>query len=416
MKLQGVLNPPGDKSISHRIVLFSLLAKGEIWIENLSPCADVQSSLAAVQQLGATLKPVETAIVLGGIDGKVRDQAWLDCGNSGTTIRLLMGVLAGRCGQYTLDGDDSLRRRPMERVAEPLRLMGAKVETTVGRGPVKVYGQSLKGLNYRLPVASAQLKSAILLAGIQADSPTTILEPHRTRDHTERMIDLMGGRIKTENGQVFVEKSHLVLPSGFRVPGDVSAAAFFVCAATVFPGSRLTIDKVLLNPTRTGFLHVLERMGANWSMDVQGLAPEPWGRIGVRSGPTLNATEISAAEIPLLIDEIPILAFVATQAHGTTVFRQVAELRVKESDRLAAIVQQLGLLGADVHAIGDDLVINGPTPLKCPEVLDSYGDHRLAMTLRLASLLAEGNCPITAEDSVAISYPDFHKDLDRIVK
>jgi 3-phosphoshikimate 1-carboxyvinyltransferase len=350
------------------------------------------------------------SIVLEGLAGKTASSAGIDCGNSGTTIRLLTGLLAGRPGEYVLSGDDSLRRRPMERVAEPLRRMGATVATTDGKPPVTVKGGALHGIDYQLPVASAQLKSAVLLAGAQARGATTVREPALSRDHTERMLAAFG--VPVETGAVIrVEGAELSLPASFRVPGDASSAAFFLCAAAVIPGSDVTAEGMLLNPTRTGFLDVLRRMGADVEIEEQGRTPEPTGRVRVRYSPNLTGCEIDGREIPLLVDEVPILALTALGARGTTVFHEVGELRIKESDRLAAIRDQLGLLGGRVVVDGDKLIVEGPTRWKIPAGLDSYGDHRIAMTLRLALLMAGGDCVIDREESAGVSYPGFHEDL-----
>ena len=416
MSLKGAFNPLGDKSISHRLALISLLAKGECRVSNLSPCADVRSSLEAASRLGAEIRSESQEVVVGGRAGRIESQAAIDCGNSGTTMRLLMGILAGRPGEYTLDGDESLRRRPMERVGTPLRLMGAKVACQAGKCPVRISGGRLRGVDYDLPVASAQLKSAVLLAGLQAEGPTTLKEPAASRDHTERLLALLGGRIFKSGRGWRVEPSELSLPASYRVPGDISSAAFFLTAAAIIPGSQVTAEGVLLNPTRTGFIEVLRRMGAAVEVEIEDQRPEPVGRVSVAYSPDLTGCQIGPAEIPLLVDEVPILALAATQARGLTVFNNVGELRLKESDRLAVAASQLGFLGAKVTAEADRLVVAGPTPLKNSPRLDSFGDHRLAMTLRLASLMAGAETEIEGEASTAVSYPGFHDDLKRLLE
>ena len=415
MSLRGSFQPPGDKSISHRIALLALLARGECRVENFSPCADCAASLAALRGLGGGVEEEGEALAIRGAGGKLVPEAEMDCGNSGTTMRLLCGVLAGVEGEYTLDGDESLRRRPMARVARPLRLMGAQVKTRDGRPPLAVRGGGLQGIDYHLPVASAQLKSALLLAGLQAEGETVIHEPAPSRDHSERLLRLMGADLQGGEGVWRVRRSRLVLPGSFRVPGDASSAAFFLCAAAILPGSRLSAGGVLLNPTRTGFLSVLERMGARLEVQRQGEQPEPWGRVTVEHGPELTACRVAAEEIPLLVDEVPILALVATQARGTTVFEGVGELRVKESDRVAALLSQLGALGARLTVRGEDLLVHGPTVLAAPAELESFGDHRIAMTLRLACLLAGGESRIRGEECTAISYPGFHRQLEELL-
>jgi 3-phosphoshikimate 1-carboxyvinyltransferase len=411
VSLRGTFSPPGDKSISHRFALMAPLAQGECRLTNCSPGADVRSSLDAVRLLGCDVRVDADTLIIRGAQCATRSEALIDCGNSGTTMRLLMGVLAGREGEFVLDGDESLRKRPMERVAVPLRSMRADVRTTGGACPVHIRGGSLNGIAYELPVASAQLKSAVLLAGIQADGRTTVKENIPSRDHTERLLRLFGGRVSVSDGTVMVERSRLLFPPSFHVPGDPSSAAFFLAAAAIIPGSEVTAEGVLLNPTRTGFLNVLGKMGADLGIRPTSGAAEPWGTVTARFSPALSACVVQAEEIPSLVDEVPILALVATQATGQTVFHGVGELRVKESDRLAAVTSQLGLLGAAITAEGDNLIIEGPTVLKPVSRLDSFGDHRIAMTLRLASLLADTDPFIDGEPSVDISYPGFHDTL-----
>ncbi|MEW6111277.1 MAG: 3-phosphoshikimate 1-carboxyvinyltransferase [Thermodesulfobacteriota bacterium] len=411
MSLRGVFQPPGDKSISHRTALFSLLAQGRARVENFSPCADVRSSLDAALALGAQADLDGEDLVISGCRGRLKPAAHINCGNSGTTLRLLMGILAGGAGDYLLDGDASLRKRPMERVAAPLRQMGAEVQCAYGTCPVHIRGGRLHGIDFELPVASAQLKSAVLLAGIQADGQTLVRERVTSRDHTERMLRLMGGTISKTGDAWLVQRSSLTLPDLFRVPGDASSAAFFLCAGAIIPDSDVTAEGVLLNPTRSGFLEVLARMGARVEIERQGDEPEPWGRVRVRYSPNLIGCRIKAEEIPSLVDEVPILALVATQAHGTTIFEQVGELRVKESDRLAAIASQLTAMGANIVAEKETLSVEGPTRLNAPSHLDAFGDHRIAMTLRVAGLLEDAWPIIDSEDSIAISYPGFHDTL-----
>ena len=416
MVLKGSISPPGDKSISHRLALMSLLAEGGCRLENMASGQDVSTSLKAAARLGAQVSGQGTEYDVIGAGRQVTDTADIDCGNSGTTMRLLMGLLAGLPGNYTLTGDDSLSRRPMERVAAPLRRMGAQVECTDGHAPVSIKGGGLTGLEFQSPVASAQLKSAVLLAGLQAEGITTVQEPSPSRDHTERLISLMGGTVSLTDGRWRVEKSALTLPSYLRVPGDPSSAAFFLCAAAVIPGSEVAAEGVLLNPTRIGFVEVLRRMGALIKIETLGEQPEPWGRITVSYSPDLTGCRVPGEEIPSLVDEVPILSLAATQARGETVFEQVGELRIKETDRLAAIESQLGLMGARVSIQGDNLAVAGPTPLTAPDRLDSFGDHRLAMTLRLAGLLAKADPFIREENCAAISYPAFREDLKALIK
>ena len=416
MNLNGTFSPPGDKSISHRLALMSLLASGECRASNMAPGADVRSSLEAARLLGADWQAHEDIVMVKGAAGRLVKKARLDCGNSGTTMRLLMGLLSGRDGEYVLDGDESLRKRPMERIAAPLRLMGANIHCPDGRCPVTIRGGNLHGLEYELPVASAQLKSAVLLAGLQAHGPTIVREITPSRDHTEKMIDLFGGSIAVDPRGWLVRPSQLHLPPTMYVPGDPSSAAFFLCAAAVLPGSRVTAEGLLLNPTRTGFINVLRRMGAHLEVRTVSQHPEPWGRVTCAYSPELVGCTVEAAEVPALVDEVPILALIATQARGTTVFKQVGELRVKETDRLSAMAQGLALLGAKAEIQGDDLMVHGPIPLSAPPELDSLGDHRLAMTFRLAGVMAGARPRIHQEDCLQISYPLFPQDLDRLLK
>lgn len=415
MRLRGSFSPPGDKSISHRLGLFALLAGGRCQVENFSPCADCASTLDAARLLGAGVEEDGGTVRLHGAGGDLRSGR-VDCGNSGTTMRLLMGILAGRPGRFLLEGDESLSRRPMQRVADPLAAMGARVRCRQGRPPVEIEGASLRGVEHRLAVASAQLKSALLLAGVQAEGRTSVQEPAPSRDHTELLLQACGADIRRQAGAWQVTRSRLTLPGRLRVPGDASSAAFFLCGAVITPGSEVVAEEMLLNPTRTGFLQVLERMGANIEVGEEGRDPEPWGRVRAAYSPELKGCRVAAGEIPLLVDEVPILTLVATQAQGTTVFHQVGELRVKESDRLSAVVSQLGRMGARLEVQGDDLVVEGPAPLRVPgQALESFGDHRIAMTLALAGVAAGGMPRVNHADCAAISYPRFAQDLERLL-
>jgi 3-phosphoshikimate 1-carboxyvinyltransferase len=388
--------------------LFSLLATGSCEVRAYSDCEDCASTLRVVHQLGGNVQRQGGRLVIGGAAGAVAPRADLDCGNSGTTIRMLQGILAGRPGTYTLDGDASLRRRPMERVAIPLRLMGATIETTDGRAPVTVHGTRLSAIDYTLPVASAQLKSALLLAGLQADGPSRIREPAGSRDHSERMLRAWGADLRQDGNAVTIAPGRLVLPATFTVPGDASGAAFFICGAVIVPGSNVTGTEVLLNASRIGWIEVLRRMGATVGTRIESESPEPMGAVQAVCCGSLRACEVTAEQIPNVVDEIPILAVVATQARGTTVFRACGELRVKECDRLAAIVTELARFGADARVEGDDLFVRGPTRLRTPVgTCESYGDHRIAMSCRIAALLCDGPVSIRDEGCAAVSYPEF---------
>lgn len=417
MKLSGNITPPGDKSISHRVGLFSLLGRGTVRVEGYSPAADCASTLGAVAALGGGVRRENGVIFVTGAAGKLHAEADIDCGNSGTTMRLLMGIAAGIDGEVTLDGDDSLRGRPMERVAGPLRQMGAEVQCTDGgTPPVKISGGNLRGGRFELAVASAQLKSALLLAGLKAQGPTTVISPAASRDHTERMFKTWGADIAFDELTATVKPGLLNLPGSFVVPADASAAAFFCCGAAIVPGSKVTAKNTLLNPGRIGWVKVLEQMGARLDIAMAGEEPEPWGDITVEYSPDMRGVDVPADDIAGLVDEVPILALAATQCKGTTIFREVGELRVKESDRLAAIVSQLGRMGADLREDGDDLVINGPTPLVMPgELMRSFGDHRIAMTLKIAGVLTGKECNLDDPFCMAISHPGFQADLDALI-
>lgn len=411
--LSGSFRPPGDKSVSHRVALFSLLADGCCAVHAYSDCEDCASTLRAVHQLAGGVQATAAGLLLRGAAGRLVPSADLDCGNSGSTIRMLQGILAGQPGgSYRLDGDASLRRRPMERVAIPLRQMGADIRTSAGHAPVTLCGARLRGIDYALPVASAQLKTAVMLAGLQASGDTCVHEPASSRDHSERMLRAWGADLRQDGNRVRLAPGRLTLPASFTVPGDASGAAFFICGAVLAQGSEVTATEVLLNPSRIGWIDVLRRLGASVTCQVQSESPEPMGSIHAASAAALRAVEVSAAEIPNVVDEIPILAVVATQARGTTVFRQAGELRVKECDRLAAIETELRRFGADVRVENDDLFVRGPTPLKAPaETCESYGDHRIAMSLRIAALLCDGPVAIRDEGCAAVSYPEFARAL-----
>lgn len=420
MPLLGDFSPAGDKSVSHRIALFSLLARGKTTVGNYSPGADCQSSLGAIRSLGCAVQSAADKLTITGADGRFTPRAQIDCGNSGTTIRLLMGILSGaNGGEYVLDGDQYLRKRPMKRIADPLNIMGAEIFLDGVNCPLTVCGKKLSGITYELPVASAQLKSAILLAALQAEGPTKVIEPVKSRDHTELMLRSFGAEIETKGNTITLRPSFLELPEEFYVPGDPSSAAFFLCAAALIPGSRVTAKGILLNPTRTHFLRVLERMGVRVEIAERSRMPEPWGDITVSYTPNLKATQITADEVPLLVDEIPVLTLVAALAEGRSTFCAVNELRIKETDRLIAVRDELGKMGARIAILEENadssLLIDGVKQLTAPAAaLDSRGDHRMAMTERLALLCAGVEAEIAEEECVSVSYPAFHADLHRL--
>ncbi len=407
-------NIPGDKSISHRAVLFAALAAGESQVTNLAPGEDVASSLRCVEALGARVQRDGANVRISG--GAWRSpQGELDCGNSGTTMRLLMGALAGRGVAATLTGDASLSRRPMRRVAEPLHELGAEIETTDGTAPVHVRaGYPLHGGHIRLRVASAQLASSLTLAATGATGRTTISGAGSARDHTTKMLPHFGVEVRREGDDIVIDGPQTFRAADFRVPGDPSAAAFWLAAAAIVPNSRIAVRNINLNPTRLGFVAALERMGADITTTVEAEEPEPMGRIELRARP-LRAIAIEEADVPAILDELPLLGIVAAYAAGTTTVRGARELRVKESDRIAVLVAGLRALGGAVTEVDDGFDVTGGTPLH-GAVVESGGDHRLAMAFSIAALGA--SAPVTIEDSgcVAISHPSFFADLDALCR
>jgi 3-phosphoshikimate 1-carboxyvinyltransferase len=422
--LNGSVRVPGDKSISHRAVLFSAMSDGPCGLAGVLDSEDVRVTIDAVRMLGATVEEQGsderglTLEVTGwGSAGPVRPSGAIDCGNSGTTARLLLGTLAGWDMEATLTGDVSLSARPMRRVTEPLAAMGARFRASADDTlPVTVRGGELRAMRYESPVASAQVKSAVLLAGVRAYGRTIVVEPAPSRDHTERMLPAYGVGVGRDCGEgcVWVDGPETLHCTDVEVPGDPSSAAFLVAAAVIVPGSAVELPDVALNPTRTGFLRVLARMGARvGAVPTRNAGAEPIGCITAEHGGALVATTVTASEVPSLVDEVPVLAVVATQAQGTTRFEGVGELRVKESDRLAAIGAGLTALGATVRSGDDWLEIDGPTRLNGCD-LDSLGDHRLAMAWAVAALISDGSVGIERWEAVAVSYPRFEADLESL--
>lgn len=412
--LRGTLRVPGDKSLSHRALLLAAVAEGRSTIRGLGGGADVARSRGLIESLGARIRERgdEVRISGGGWDTLREPAEVIDCGNSGTTLRVGLGLVAGRPFHSVLGGDDSLSRRPMLRVVEPLRAMGATID---GReegqfAPLAVRGGELAGTVHDLTVASAQVKTALLLAGLQASGETTIVSPVRSRDHTERMLGALDVPIEDEGETVRVRAASLPAFE-FDVPGDPSSAAFFVVAALVTPGSELTIERVSLNPTRVAFLDVLARMGASIETEQTGESlGEPFGVIRVASSP-LSGTVIEGDEVPLVIDEIPVLAVAAAFAEGITEVRDAAELAVKETNRIGAVEQELSQLGVDVEARRDGLVIQGGRPEA--NRFKSHGDHRVAMAMAVAANACAGESQILGWRAVEVSYPGFDGDLSR---
>lgn len=425
--MRGSTHVPGDKSISHRAVLFSAMAEGTSRVSGVLDSADVRSSIGAVRALGAqvSLEKQPDGSLAGGITGwgaagPSQPEDPIDCGNSGTTVRLLMGILAPWPIRATLTGDASLQKRPMRRITAPLMKMGAHFEPAGQEHlPITVVGGGLHPITYDAPMASAQLKTAVLLAGMYADGTTTLNEPAPSRNHTELMLPEYG--VATTAGERTASVTGPAQPqaSEVMVPGDPSSAAFLVCAAVMCPGSTIQVENVSLNTARIGFTRTLERMGAEVSVSRTGAAgKEPYGIIEACYTPHLRGCEVPAEKIASIIDEIPVLALVAAHAHGVTVFRQVNELRVKETDRFAAIIDGLAKLGVDAWCEGDDLYIEGQPDLAVPEGLqfDSLGDHRLAMTWSLVGLTGKMPVSIKNFEAVGVSYPGFLTDIERLAR
>ena len=414
--LRGWVRVPGDKSISHRALLLGALAEGTSLVSSFLPAADCQATRRCLRQLGVEIEELDdtTLIVHGqGLHGLRPPNKPLDCANSGTTMRLLSGILAGQPFRSVLTGSAQLRRRPMARITIPLRQMGAQVTDTDGHAPLTIEGGRLQGIDYTLPLASAQVKSSVLLAGLYADGPTTVREPMPARDHTERMLQAMGWKLRIADCGLRIEPGQRLRALDIVVPGDFSSAAFLIAAAVLVPGSEVTIEDVGVNPTRTGALEVLEAMGADIRVDNErDCSGEPVADLTVRAS-ELRAAEIGSALIPRLIDELPLLALVATQARGTTRIGDAAELRVKETDRIATTAAELRKLGAEIEALPDGFVVQGPSPLKGATV-DSHGDHRLAMTLAVAGLLAAGQTRVCDVECIADSFPGFAATLRRL--
>jgi 3-phosphoshikimate 1-carboxyvinyltransferase len=415
---QQSVRVPGDKSISHRGVMFGAIAQGTTRVEGFLPGADCLSTIACFRRLGVEieLETPTTVLIKGkGWEGLREPSQWLDVGNSGTTIRLMLGILAGRPFFSAVAGDDSIARRPMGRVVQPLREMGAIIDGREGGSftPLAVRGGQLKGIEHVSRVASAQVKSCLLLAGLQAEGTTVVREPAVSRDHTERMLQAFGVELETEPGRVAVLGGQSLTGQSVRIPGDVSSAAFIWSAALMVPGSRVTVRDVGLNPTRTGILDVFRMMGAEVVVEPKGeWCGEPVGDVTV-SADGLRAVEVGSDLIPRLIDEIPVLAVVATQAEGTTVIKDAAELKVKETNRIATTAMELRKLGAQVEETVDGLIIHGPTRLK-GGVCDSHGDHRIGMAMAIAGLAASEEVTVQNAAAIDVSFPGFAELLEQL--
>jgi len=417
--LKGIISVPGDKSISHRSIMFGALAEGVTHVTGFLAADDCISTMHCFEALGVKIERLsETELKIHGVGlkGLKEPEVILDTGNSGTTTRILTGILAGQNIFSVMTGDASIRKRPMARVVEPLRLMGARLWGREGGKyvPLAINGTRLKGIRYDLPVASAQIKTCLLFAGLLADGETILTEPSKSRDHTERMLKLFGADLTIDTNTYTIAGGQKLSAAPVDVPGDISSAAFFIVAALLVGDSALTIENIGVNQTRTGILDALAAMGAGIKLSNElNISNEARATIEI-SGKQLTATTIEGDIIPRLIDEIPIIAVAATQAHGTTTIRDAGELRVKESDRIAALAQELRKMGADIEELDDGMIINGPTPLKGARV-QSHGDHRIAMSLAIAGLIADGETVVEESECIAISYPEFERTLVELI-
>ncbi|MEW9500205.1 3-phosphoshikimate 1-carboxyvinyltransferase [Jeotgalibacillus marinus] len=417
VKLSGNIRVPGDKSISHRSVMFGALANGTTTVTGFLKGDDCLSTIDCFRKMGVTIEENGDTIVIHGkgFEGLREPEEILNVGNSGTTTRLLLGILAGLPFHTVIIGDESIAKRPMKRVTDPLRKMGAAID---GREdsqytPLAVRGGTLSNIHYTLPYASAQLKSALIFAGLHTEGVTTIVEPEKTRDHTEQMIKQFGGTIERSGNEIYVKGSQSFVGQTIDVPGDISSAAFFLVAGAVVKKSKLLLHHVGLNPTRTGIIDVLLNMGADVVVEKESTQGEPLGKVTI-SEKELTATQIGGALIPRLIDEIPIIALLATQAQGTTVIKDAEELKVKETNRIDAVAGELAKLGANIEPTDDGLLIHGPTKLHGGQV-DSRGDHRIGMMLAVAALLTDEVVTIEGVEAIGVSYPQFFSDLESVI-
>ena len=416
--LLGTLRLPGDKSISHRYALLAALAEGASRFHNFSTGADCASSLDCVQQLGAKVTRAGDTVEVEGCRGKLTAPGvLLDCGNSGSTMRMLSGLLAAQPGEFTLQGDDSLNRRPMERVRKPLMEMGASITLLDGHAPVEIHGAKLRGIAYRTPVPSAQVKTALLFAGLQAQGTTTVSEAVRTRDHGELALRAFGAEVRRTVDSVAIAGGQKLRGIEAAVPGDMSSAAFFLCAAALFPQSSLVLDQLGMNPTRATLLDVLTALGAKISvLNLEEKHGELIGSVQLVAPPQgLGSTEIRGSLAAQLIDELPVLAAIAPYTLGGVRIRDARELRVKESDRIALVARNLRAMGAEVEEFEDGLDVPGGQQLHGAEI-DSGGDHRIAMAFAVAALRAEGDTLVRGADAAAISFPEFFALLEHVTE
>lgn len=412
--LKGTISIPGDKSISHRAVMFGSLAKGTTHITNFLSGADCLATIDCFRAMGVRIEQDGTEVTVhgNGLHGLKKPEKQLDVGNSGTTTRLISGILCGQDFEVTLSGDASLNKRPMGRIMIPLSVMGAEIESVSGNGcaPLRINGKPLKAVHYESPVASAQVKSAVLLAGLYADGKTSVTEPALSRNHTELMLESFGVQVMSEGTTASVMPPKEMTATDIAVPGDISSAAFFIAAGLVTPNSCITLKQVGINPTRNGILKVCEAMGADLTMsNVKDDNGEPTADITVKTS-RLKGTEIGGELIPTLIDEIPVIALMAAFAEGETVIKDAAELKVKESNRIDLTVDNLVKMGVNAEATDDGMIIRGGNPLRGASIHCKY-DHRIAMTFSVAGINAQGTTVIEDAECVDVSYPNFYEQL-----
>ncbi|HIQ72913.1 MAG TPA: 3-phosphoshikimate 1-carboxyvinyltransferase [Candidatus Cottocaccamicrobium excrementipullorum] len=417
--LKGELSVPGDKSISHRGVMLGSIARGTTEITGFLQGADCLSTISCFRSMGVEIINEGSRVIVKGkgMRGLKAPENVLDCGNSGTTTRLISGILCAQNFNVTLTGDASIQKRPMDRIRIPLTLMGADIRSIRDNGcaPLRIHGKPLHGIHYNSPVASAQVKSAVLLAGLYAEGETSVTEPYLSRNHSELMLAHFGAQIKSQDSTAAIQPADELYACPVQVPGDISSAAFFLAAGILVPGSEILIRNVGINPTRAGILKVCQDMGADIALlNRHEDSGEPTADLLVRSG-NLHSTEIGGKIIPSLIDELPVLAMMACFAEGTTVIRDAAELKVKESNRIRVMAENLAAMGADVEETEDGMIIHGGKPLH-GAVIDSHMDHRIAMTFAIAGLCADGETEIKGAECVNISYPEFYSDLEKLIR
>lgn len=415
--MNGTIRVPGDKSISHRAVLFGSIAEGKTEIDGFLNGADCRSTISCMRQLGISIEETKDKVFVNGkgLFGLNESKTVLDTGNSGTTFRLISGILSGQKFESHLDGDSSIRKRPMGRIIKPLSMMGAKIksENDNGLAPLSIYPSSLHGIDYKSPVASAQVKSAILLAGLYADGETFVTEPARSRDHTERMLGAFGADLSINGNRVGISDHPLLKGKHITVPGDISSAAYFLAAGLIVPNSCITVLNVGINPTRSGIIDVIKKMGGNIVIENNRIeSGEPVADITVSTS-ALHGTDISGDIIPALIDEIPVISVMAAAADGTTTIRDASELRVKESDRVKTVTENLRAMGAEIEPHEDGMTINGGRSLH-GAYIHTYGDHRLAMSMAVAGLIADGVTTFDDSSCVYVSYPGFFESLQKM--